>query len=500
MAANDAAAAAAAAAAMLPAVPIIAPQAPIIAPPAYETTLAMATETIGTLPSLHPRPNHSNIRALERDLFDKLQAIQSAQSDEWGYRGLAEQPAEYAMKSATPWTDANNPGPHRPVGLNAQLTRDAETIYDAGKMEYLSQLNVTQAIINALNVAVPKEFKRGTNAAGTIMGAGPYRNNNNPRAILLVLRTLYGRPTPAEKQANNALFGAPWNPADPIETYFDRLEDCFVTAIIATPPYTMAQMMDMAMMTLQITGLYSVALTEWERTPPVDKTWDALKSHFATAYNLRLISGTTTAGHAGYHSASNIIETDDTLNNIEQTLNHELSNLHLANNANHQSTNQLFAAFQQQLAAITQQLASMTPTATTPATTGRNRNRGHAARPPQGGNLPLPLALPPGVLPATPLPLPPGILPSAPAAAAPTNGRAAPMNYNKYFNNHNYCFSCGYDVAIWHTSATCNNPRSNHQTGCTRQNVAQFEALGHLASKRGIHKTIMPVNPQPNQA
>ena len=63
------------------------------------------------------------------------------------------------MKSATPWTDANNPGPHRPVGLNAQLTHDAETIYDAGKMEYLSQLNVTQAIINALNVAVPKEFK-----------------------------------------------------------------------------------------------------------------------------------------------------------------------------------------------------------------------------------------------------------------------------------------------------------------------------------------------------
>lgn len=486
MADAAAVAAAAAAAALLPAAPIIAPPAPIIAPPAYETTLAMATETIGALPSLHPRPNHSNIRALERDLFDKLQAIQSAQSDEWGYRGLAEQPAEYAMKSATPWTDANNPGPHRPVGLNAQLTRDAETIYDAGKMEYLSQLNVTQAIINALNVAVPKEFKRGTNAAGTIMGAGPYRNNNNPRAILLVLRTLYGRPTPAEKQANNALFGAPWNPADPIETYFDRLEDCFVTAIIATPPYTMAQMMDMAIMTLQITGLYSVALTEWERTPPIDKTWDALKSHFAAAYNLRLISGTTTAGHAGYHSASNVIETDDTLNNIEQTLNNELSSLHLANNANHQSTTQLFATFQQQLAAITQQLATMSPTGQ--PTTGRNRNnRGHSARPPQGGTLP------------TPLPLPPGVLPTAPLAA-PTNGRAAPMNYNKHFNNQNYCFSCGYDVAIWHTSATCNNPRANHQTGCTRQNVAQFEALGHLVSKRGIHKTIMPVNPSPNQA
>ena len=141
------------------------PVAPVfIAPPSYETTLAMATTTIAILPSLHPHPNHSSIRALERDLFDKLQAIQSSQSEEWGFRGLAEQPAEYALKSATPWTDAPNPGPHRPVGLNAQLTRDAETIFDSAKMDYLSQLNVTQAIINALNVAVPKEFKGGATA------------------------------------------------------------------------------------------------------------------------------------------------------------------------------------------------------------------------------------------------------------------------------------------------------------------------------------------------
>ena len=94
MAANAAAVTTAAAA--------IHPAAPIIAPPAYKTTLTMATVMIGLLPSLHPRPNHSNIRALEQDLFNKLQAIQSAQSDKWGYRGLAEQPTEYAMKSATP--------------------------------------------------------------------------------------------------------------------------------------------------------------------------------------------------------------------------------------------------------------------------------------------------------------------------------------------------------------------------------------------------------------
>ena len=487
-----AAAATAAAAAAVPINPnnsaIAAAAAPVIAPPAYKTMLAMATNTIGTLPSLHSLPNHSNIRALECDLFDKLQAIQSAQSDEWGYRGLADQPAEYAMKSLTPWVDAPNPGPHCIIGLNAQLTRDAEAIYNVSKMEYLSQINMTQAIINALNIAVPKEFKRSTNAAGTFMGASPYRNNNNPRTILLAPRTLYGRPMPAKKQANNALFGAPWNPADPIKTYFDRLEECFVTAIIATPPYTTAQMMDMAIMTLQITGLYSQALTEWESLPLKDRTWDALKSHFATMYNLHLISGTTTTGHVGYHSASNVIENDDALNNIEETLNHELSNLHSANNANHQSTQQLFSTLTQQLAAITQQLAIMAPANTHQNNFGRNHNNhgnNCAPQPPAMGNA---LSLPPGI-------------PAVPAAATATAfSHNAPPNNNKHFNNLNYCFSCGYDVAIWHTSATCSNPKLNHQTGCMRQNVTQYEALGHLASKKGIHKTIMPVNPQPHQA
>jgi hypothetical protein len=92
----------------------------IIAPPSFDIDFEMATATIDTLPSLHPRPSHANIRALEHVLFEQLETFQSSQSEEWGFRGLAEQPAEYALKSAMPWTNAPNPGPHRPIGLNAQ--------------------------------------------------------------------------------------------------------------------------------------------------------------------------------------------------------------------------------------------------------------------------------------------------------------------------------------------------------------------------------------------
>lgn len=103
----------------------------------------MASDIIGTLPSLHPHPSHSSMWALEHNLFDKLQAIQSSQSEVQGLRELAKQhtkyalkSAKYALKSATSWTNTPNPGPHCPFGFNAHLTHnDAEAIFDFAKME-----------------------------------------------------------------------------------------------------------------------------------------------------------------------------------------------------------------------------------------------------------------------------------------------------------------------------------------------------------------------------
>jgi hypothetical protein len=40
----------------------------------------------------------------------------------------------------------------------------------------LLKYNVTQAIINALNVAIPKEFKGSATATGATMRASPYCN------------------------------------------------------------------------------------------------------------------------------------------------------------------------------------------------------------------------------------------------------------------------------------------------------------------------------------
>ena len=262
-------------------------------------------------------------------------------------------------------------------------------------------------------------------------------------------------------------------------------------------------MCDMAITSLQLTGLYSDALTEYERLPVAQQTWDDLKTHFTSAYNTKLIAGTQTAGQHGY-AATTILESEEALNNIEQSLNHELTNLQVANHANHQSTQDMIQAFTQQLAAVTQQLSSMQNTAnavipspmatppTAPPATRRNINNNRNQRGGRGrtrNSYVQPVAAP------TPAAANSNGIPPPAVARTPST-----LNYNKYYNNTNYCFSCGYDVPQWHTSETCPYPKDNHQRGCTRANVRAYEQAGHDVCKRGIHKTVMPINPGAHQA
>ena len=75
-----------------------------------EISYADAVATIGTLPTLAPRPCATNIRALTIDLVDKLSMVPSEQSADLGFSGLVEQDAVYALQTNTPWMNFANPG------------------------------------------------------------------------------------------------------------------------------------------------------------------------------------------------------------------------------------------------------------------------------------------------------------------------------------------------------------------------------------------------------
>ena len=63
---------------------------------------------------------------------------------------------------------------------------------------------------------------------------------------------------------------------------------------------------DKALIAIQLTSLYSIAILEWNATDEVIQTWTEFKAHFTEAYDIRIFSGAGTAGTIGYHGAISI--------------------------------------------------------------------------------------------------------------------------------------------------------------------------------------------------
>ena len=69
-------------------------------------------------------------------------------------------------------------------------------------------------------------------------------------------------------------------------------------------------MIDKALIAIQSTGLFEIAVLEWNGFDAMNQTWPEFKEHFAEAYDSRLASGAGTASQSGYHNAYNAVDDD----------------------------------------------------------------------------------------------------------------------------------------------------------------------------------------------
>ena len=132
-------------------------------------TFEDAAARIGVLPSLEPRPNTKNLRALIKALTEAVQGIPSYQSEKYGYMGMVVTPEEYVLTGEQPWQDFPDPGYHRELGGTASKQKDRETEFQARKTVYVSQENVRNAINQALTKAVPATFRRAGGSVGPVV-------------------------------------------------------------------------------------------------------------------------------------------------------------------------------------------------------------------------------------------------------------------------------------------------------------------------------------------
>ena len=321
-----------------------------------EITYEEAKEVIGILPSLEPRPNATNIRAMWIDMVDKLTTIPSQQSADHGYAGMIQPVEIYALDTNVPWGDWNDPGPHFNIDTDwdEEEKEQAEVFYKANKKVFDSQQNVKRAVIEALNIAVPRAYRRGTG-----VGVKLYRATDNPRAILNRLSELYGKMTPQEKTNMETQWSAPWAPADPVETLFDRLEECYIQALRNKPAYTVEQMLDKAQTAIERTGLFATALLEWNGAEDAfRRSWVNFKNHFVEAYDVWLNSGGGTQAGQNYQGAANATTGQDD-DSIATTIVQSVQQMALANNTNAQAVHDALSAISQNVAALQAQQAAL---------------------------------------------------------------------------------------------------------------------------------------------
>ena len=85
------------------------------------------------------------------------------------------------------------------------------------------------------------------------------------------------------------------------------------------------------------------------------------------------------------------------------------------------------------------------------------------------------------------------MIPYIPAGMQPTRQQnACYSNVIKQWANQNVCFSCGFDVEDWHTSATCPWKKMGLMEGFTSSNYLEYKQASHQFFHKAMHKTMYP--------
>jgi len=127
------------------------------------------------------------------------------------------------------------------------------------------------------------------------------------RQMLQHLQTNYGTISTSQYKSNDERFRQPYDPNEPIEDLFERIDDAVDFAEQGGIPYTPAQIVKHVYNLLFASGLFTDACREWKRKPTADHTYENLQQHFTDA-EAELRESQMTAAHHGAppHGANNM--------------------------------------------------------------------------------------------------------------------------------------------------------------------------------------------------
>jgi hypothetical protein len=125
--------------------------------------------------------------------------------------------------------------------------------------------------------------------------------------LITHLLTFYAMIEPTELTQNYERLTTPYDPNQPIEMLFQKIQDAWAFAVAGGHPYGAAMIVNVAYTLVFNTWLFQDACRAWQSRAIAAKTWSQFKIDFVTAHlEFRLTN--QTAQQSGFHSANMMIE------------------------------------------------------------------------------------------------------------------------------------------------------------------------------------------------
>ena len=90
--------------------------------------------------------------------------------------------------------------------------------------------------------------------------------------------------SPQDLSENYARLKATYDVSQPIESFFDQVEDAMELAAAGNTPYTPGKIVNIALNLIFKKGKFADNWKLWKRLPEVEKSWSKFKIHFYLAH------------------------------------------------------------------------------------------------------------------------------------------------------------------------------------------------------------------------
>jgi hypothetical protein len=198
---------------------------------------------------------------------------------------------------------SNNPGPSAAVvaGMTAVVIAETTQLPKEATQVYHTYHNVDQAIKKLIIESFDDAYLNAL--SDEIVG---YANCTSLQ-LLTHLLTYYDMIAPTELTHNYERLNAPYDPSQPIETLFKKIQVARAFAVAGGQPYGATMIFNVAYTLVFNTGLFPDACRAWQSRVIEGKTGAQFKLDFATAHRDFHLTNQT-AQQLGFHSANMMME------------------------------------------------------------------------------------------------------------------------------------------------------------------------------------------------